>query len=264
MTANSIRNTTNNLELDPAWIEITPAGLQMAEEFAWEQDSVTRRQQVFSNTLAVLAVANYLSQTLDIETHLPSSDFYDPLLRSLGNVADLVIPDVGSIECQPVLPGVDHIVLSETTGDRLAYVAVQLSEELYELKILGFWLDVPGRDRTAPIQLTELLPIADLPLCLAASMQQQEVLATLATQLRWMADSNFDDQLILPYVEAGIRSNLGEQLAAKQIALSTKNQHLSAEQLEEFRAVLIAEGDRLFRLIAQQWLSSLRQTWQQE
>jgi hypothetical protein len=48
MTANSIHNTTNNLELDPAWIEITPAGLQMAEVFAWEQNSVLRRQQVFS------------------------------------------------------------------------------------------------------------------------------------------------------------------------------------------------------------------------
>lgn len=260
MNTNLISNTTSNLDPNPALIEITPAGLQMAEEFAWEQDSASRRQQVFANALAVLAVADYLRQTLNIETYLPSSDFYDPLLRSLGNVADLVIPDVGSIECQPVLPGVDHIVLSETTGDRLAYVAVQLSEELYELQILGFWLEVPGRDRTAPIQLTELLPISDLQLCLAVSAQQQEVLAALATQLRWMADSDFDDLLILPYVEKEVRSNTGKQLTAKKIAFSTKNQHLSAERLEE----LMAQSDQILKLIAQQWLRNLRQIWQQE
>jgi hypothetical protein len=107
------------------------------------------------------------------------------------------------------------------------------------------------------------LPIADLPLCLAASAQQQEVLTTLATQFRWMADSNFDDLLILPYVEKGLRSNPGKQLAVKQLASSTKNQHLSAKQLEEFRDELIAQGDWLLKMIAQQWLSSLRQIWYQ-
>jgi Protein of unknown function (DUF1822) len=54
------------------------------------------------------------------------------------NVADLVIPGVGKLECVPVLPDVTEIQLSPLIDDRIGYVMVQFSENLHSVQLLGF------------------------------------------------------------------------------------------------------------------------------
>lgn len=90
------------------------------------------------NTLAVYAVHRYL-KWLGIETDLSQSDSWHPVLRNRLNVADLVVSDIGKLECCPVLPGETTISLSpEVTEDRIGYIAVQFDERLDQVQLLGF------------------------------------------------------------------------------------------------------------------------------
>jgi len=113
-----------------------------AEKFAAEQDSLEKGKQVYLNTLAVYAVNNYL-KWLNIETALHQSDSWNWSIRTFFDIADLMLPNVGRIECRPVLPGEDAVVLpQEVTQERIGYVAVRLTKQLDFVEILGF---VPAR-----------------------------------------------------------------------------------------------------------------------
>ncbi len=108
-----------------------------AQQFADEQLSGNRKR-VYLNTLAVYAAHRHL-QWLGIETDLEQSDSWHPVLRSRWNVADLVIPGIGKLECRPVLPGETTVTLpAETTEDRFGYLAIQFREQLDYGEILGF------------------------------------------------------------------------------------------------------------------------------
>ncbi|BAY75230.1 hypothetical protein NIES25_16480 [Nostoc linckia NIES-25] len=110
-----------------------------AEEFAAEQDSPQKGKQVYLNTLAVYAVRSYL-KWLNIETALNQGDSWHRGLRAIFDVADLVLPGVGKLECRPVLPGEVAIVLpASITQDRIGYVAVQFSQQLDYVELLGFF-----------------------------------------------------------------------------------------------------------------------------
>jgi hypothetical protein len=109
-----------------------------AEEFAAEQDSVDKGKQVYLNTLAVYAINNYL-KWLNIETALHQSDSWDSSIRTFFDIADLMLPAVGKIECRPLLPGENAVVLpQEVTQERIGYVAVKFSKQLDFVEILGF------------------------------------------------------------------------------------------------------------------------------
>ncbi|MGF1675513.1 MAG: DUF1822 family protein [Rivularia sp. (in: cyanobacteria)] len=109
-----------------------------AEKFAGEQDSVEKGKQVYLNTLAVYAVNNYL-KWLNIETALHQSDSWNWSIRTFFDIADLMLPNVGRIECRPVLPGEDAVILpQEVTQERIGYVAVRLTKQLDFVEILGF------------------------------------------------------------------------------------------------------------------------------
>ncbi len=111
---------------------------QKAEEFAAEQDSVDKGKQVYLNTLAVYAINNYL-KWLNIETALHQSDSWDSSIRTFFDIADLMLPAVGKIECRPLLPGENAVVLpQEVTQERIGYVAVKFSKQLDFVEILGF------------------------------------------------------------------------------------------------------------------------------
>ncbi|NEQ85170.1 MAG: DUF1822 family protein, partial [Moorea sp. SIO2I5] len=77
---------------------------RFASKFAAEQATTTKSKQVYLNTLAVYAVHRYLKY-LGIDTDLNESDCWNPILRHQWNVADLVVPGIGTLECRPVLPG---------------------------------------------------------------------------------------------------------------------------------------------------------------
>ncbi|HEY9819774.1 MAG TPA: DUF1822 family protein [Candidatus Sericytochromatia bacterium] len=133
-----------------------------AEQFAAEQATPEKGKQVYLNTLAVYAVHSYL-QWLSVETALNQSDSWHPGLRAIFDVADLVLPNIGKLECRPVLPGETAFVLpSEVIQDRIGYVAVQFNQQLDSVQLLGFAAafaiaQVPERLQTAQLQSLDTL-----------------------------------------------------------------------------------------------------------
>ncbi len=132
----------NSTQPDYLQIPLGKDAHQKAEEFAAEQDGLDKGKQVYLNTLAVYAVNNYL-KWLSIETALHQSDSWNWSTRTFFDIADLMLPNVGRIECRPVLPGEEVVVLpQEVTQERIGYIAVRFNKQLDFVEILGF---VPAR-----------------------------------------------------------------------------------------------------------------------
>lgn len=144
----------------------------LARPFAAEQTTPQKGKKTYLNTLAIYAVHTYL-KWLQIETEISQGDSWHPLKRALFDVADLVIPGVGKLECRPVLPGETAFSLPhEVTEDRIGYVAVQFNERLNEVQLLGFV-------RAVNIYNTKQILIADLqPLDILLDCIPTNVVAT--------------------------------------------------------------------------------------
>ena len=134
---------------------------ELAEKFAASQPNADKNQQVYRNTLAVLAVNTFV-QELRYETHLDAGESWHPVLRMFHNVADLVLPGIGKIECCPVMLGETAISLPEVRENRIAYVAVGFAEPFDKVKLLGFIPAVEILEETEEISLTNLKPIEEL------------------------------------------------------------------------------------------------------
>ncbi|MEH1948035.1 MAG: DUF1822 family protein [Nostoc sp.] len=138
-----------------------PLGQQahaLARQFALEQTTPQKGKQIYLNTLAVYAVYSYL-KWVQIDTVLESGDSWHPLKRALFDVADLVLPNIGKLECRPVIPGETAIYLPpEVMKNRIGYVAVQFSERLQEVQLLGFVRTTTISTTSEQISLASLKP----------------------------------------------------------------------------------------------------------
>lgn len=152
----------------------------LARSFAAEQTTPQKGKKTYLNTLAVYAVHNYL-KWLHIETDLSQGDSWHPFQRALFDVADLVIPDVGKLECRPVLPGETTFSLPlEVTQDRIGYVVVQFSEYLNEVQLLGFVRAVDISDATEQILIADLQPLDALLNCIPTNVVDEEPVLTVS------------------------------------------------------------------------------------
>jgi hypothetical protein len=116
--------------------------------------------------LAVYAVHEYLKIT-DIETNLEASDSWHPVMRQFHDVADLVIPNLGTLECRPVLPEETEIMLPpEVTEERIGHLLVGFNEQLTEAKLLGFLPMFDPEDDPEEIEIDELKPLESFFDCL--------------------------------------------------------------------------------------------------
>ncbi|MCW5316875.1 DUF1822 family protein [Nostoc sp. KVJ3] len=130
-----------------------------AEKFAAEQDNPQKGKQVYLNTLAIYAVHSYL-KWLNIKTALNQGDSWHRSFRAIFDIADLVLPGIGKLECRPVLPGEVAIVLPATIAqDRIGYVAVQFSQQLDYVELLGF---APARETTESPQILQIAELQSL------------------------------------------------------------------------------------------------------
>lgn len=148
-----------------------------ARHLATQQSTVEKGKRVYLNALAVYAVHCYL-KWLQIPTDLTESDCTNPVKAALSNVADLVIPNVGKLECCPVLPQETVILLLNTRENRIGYVAVQFQETLDSVQLLGF---APTFDEANPqteLAVSELQPIEAL---LEQITRLEEAIAFLET-----------------------------------------------------------------------------------
>ncbi|MEC4982752.1 MAG: DUF1822 family protein [Oscillatoria sp. PMC 1068.18] len=131
---------------------------QQAREFAAEQATPEKGLRVYLNTLAVWAVRRYL-QWLQIESNLEASDSWHPGMRAMFDIADLVIPNRGRLECRPVLAEETVLRLPpEVIGDRLGYLAVGFEQHPQQAQLLGFLPEV----NSETISLNQLQPLDTL------------------------------------------------------------------------------------------------------
>ena len=136
---------------------------RQASQFAAEQATPQKGKRVYINTLAVYAVHSYLIW-LQIETDISQGDSWHPGLQAIFDVADLVLPGIGKLECRPVLPGeTSFSLLPEVANDRIGYVPVQFSERLDEVQLLGFvGADVDTTNASEQILIADIQPLEAL------------------------------------------------------------------------------------------------------
>ncbi|HBB32716.1 MAG TPA: hypothetical protein DDZ80_22080 [Cyanobacteria bacterium UBA8803] len=138
---------------------ITQSNLQIAQQFAAQQPNSQKAQQVYLNTLAVLAVHDYL-QLIEIETDLRQSDSWNPVVRMCADIADLQVRGLGKLECRPLLvqnqdltppsppnlggtqscnaPAATCSIPPEVWDERIGYVVVEIDADTKQATLLGF------------------------------------------------------------------------------------------------------------------------------
>jgi hypothetical protein len=119
-------------------LPLTSSTRDTAAQFAQQQPTSEKAEQVHLNTLAVCAVNDYC-QMLGINANLTAGDSWHPLKRLAANLADLELVDVGRLECRPVgLNDAMCRIPPEVWADRIGYVAVQIDLQNLEATLLGF------------------------------------------------------------------------------------------------------------------------------
>ncbi|KJH69760.1 DUF1822 family protein [Aliterella atlantica] len=131
-------------------IPISSTARQKAERMASLCRNSDRRETMRRNLLATIAVHDYLR----LQGYLPdleASDCWNPILGRTGEVADLVVSQIGRLECCAMKPGqLTCPVPSEGQFGRSGYVAVEMDEEGRWGWLLGF---IPSRDEVNPIEI---------------------------------------------------------------------------------------------------------------
>lgn len=140
-------------------LPITQTALRTAQQFAKEQPTSEKAEQVRLNTLAVCAVNDYL-QMMGIPTNLNASDSWNPVLRLCADVADLEVTGIGRLECRPYRNSQPTCYIPpEVWLDRVGYVVVEIDEHSLEAKVLGFTKTAREREE---LPIRQLQPIDDL------------------------------------------------------------------------------------------------------
>src|SRR5919202_532289 len=128
----------NEIEEFALPLPITQVARRTAQEFASQQPTPQKAEQVRLNTLAVYAVNDYL-QMMGIPCDLSVGDSWNPITRLCADVADLEITGVGRLECRPLkLHEQTCYIPPEVWSDRIGYVIVQIDESSFEATVLGF------------------------------------------------------------------------------------------------------------------------------
>ncbi|MEM9215224.1 MAG: DUF1822 family protein [Cyanobacteria bacterium P01_F01_bin.150] len=136
---------------------------RQADDFCQQHRNIQKAEQVYLNTLAIYAVYDYLRDR-GVNPNFDQSDSWDPIFRNCLNIADLMVPAYGRLECRPLRTGDRHLIIPpETRDDRLSYIAVELDDALEQATLLGFITPavVKSTQREA-IALTHLHPIEEL------------------------------------------------------------------------------------------------------
>jgi Protein of unknown function (DUF1822) len=185
--------TTYELEDFALPLPITQAARQKAQEFANQQPTPERAEQVLLNTLCVWVVNDYLNM-MSITTDVLNSDSWNPVLRMLANVADLNLPGVGRLECRPVNVNSQFCVIPpETWEERVGYVAVQIDASLEEAKVLGFVRYATGEELPlnllqSPERLIEhLYQLRHSPVEAPSEAPSEAAVDTLVNLNQWVA-----------------------------------------------------------------------------
>ncbi|MEG4840334.1 DUF1822 family protein [Microcoleus sp. B9-D4] len=126
--------------------------LQLAPELTKHEAA----KRVYVNTLAVYVVYSYLKWQA-YEPDLIQGDSWHPVVRAQWDIADLVLPGIGKLECRPVWFGESAIVVPPAAReDRIGYVIVEFGEKLDSGKLLGFTPSLDNSALPSQIQIAQL------------------------------------------------------------------------------------------------------------
>lgn len=121
---------------------ISTVAHRLAEQWSKQQATPEKGQQVLLNTLSV-SFMNFYLECMGFETDLEASDSWNPVQQTLMDVADLLIKNLGKLECRPVLENAQFVyVPPEVQSNRIGYVVVEISESFQSAKLLGFVKEV--------------------------------------------------------------------------------------------------------------------------
>jgi Protein of unknown function (DUF1822) len=131
-------------------IPISSTARQKAARIAKLCFNADLKETMRRNLLATIAVHDYLS----LQGYLPdlgASDCWNPILGRTGEVADLVVSQVGRFECCAIYPGKPSCsVPPEGQFGRSGYVAVEMDAEERWGWLLGF---MPSGDEINPVEI---------------------------------------------------------------------------------------------------------------
>ena len=187
--------------------------------------SPDKGKQVYLNTLAVYAVHCYLNW-LAIESDLEQSDSWSLGIHGLTDLADLVLPGIGSLECRSILPEeTSFIVPPQATENRIGYVAVRLNESLDRAELLGFLGKIAPASQPQQIAIARLQPLDVLLERIPVTTQTNNTNKVLTNLSRWL-ESTFENGWLT--MEALFEAQANPALAVRNEPQSRANNLTSA------------------------------------
>lgn len=191
----------NNTQTFSISVPLASIAHEYARQFEVEQATSQKGKQVYLNTLAVYAVHSFL-QLMDIATDISQGNSWHPMSRRFHNVADLVLPEFGSLECRPVLTDEKIIFLpKEVTEDRIGVVAVLFEENLDQVHMLGFTPANAAGLLPQEIEVSQLQPLEKL-------LDELEKVATLKSSFANTSSQVSDNTQFLQIQATDITQNL--------------------------------------------------------
>ena len=224
----------SRLNPDTFLVSLTLSSRIKAENFSRNQSSTQKAQQVYKNTLAVLAVNTYLNYSGWV-TSLKTSNSWNPIMQSLMDIGDLDLPEYGKVECRLIDSNAKYLVIPpEVREDRIAYIAVELKQSLESAIILGFMPEVTEDT----ILLSQLRSILELPAYLQNWKQEKELhkllnpsITKLKQWLMGIVEENWQtiDEVFSLSPSLGLRN--AQQLRSSLITKETLNEAVSRVKL---------------------------------
>ena len=248
---------TNDIQGTPLVLPLTDKDHEIAHQLAAHQPTPEKATQVQLNILAVSAVHTYL-EMMDIPTDLEASDSRNSFLSLCNDVADLVVTDVGRLECRPVSAQSSTCrIPAEVWEDRIGYIAVQMDEALEEATLIGF---TPTVQNNEEVPLRQFQPLRNLLRRLhelktkvspeSASDVESTEQVNLSQLLQGVFVTGWQtlEQLLLGTGEGnlaygGARRSEANPVLGGASADRRMGKLISLEQLEERQVVLLVESD---------------------
>jgi hypothetical protein len=184
--------TSNSSLTFPVTTEMHDRAAKFAQRVSQYPEKYDR---VYSNTIAVSFMHDYLLNFWGVETNLADSESWDLASRLTLDVADLVIPNVGTIECRIISKGAKSCSIpSDVWENRVGYIVLEVDPDQTEVQLLGF---SPSLDKTCPeiLSINTLQPIDSFidVIEAATSTSLQEAFQTSVTKLSGWLKGKFTE-----------------------------------------------------------------------
>jgi Protein of unknown function (DUF1822) len=151
-----------NVKLSPIIVPLDDKARNLATRFASTATTPEKKRRVYLNTLAVLAMNNFLVW-MEIDTDLRQGDSWNSVIRSFHDVADLVLRNIGTLECRPILPEETSIDLPlEVREERIGCIVVKICEKFNQAQLLGCYIAYDENELPEQLKIENLSSLDSL------------------------------------------------------------------------------------------------------